>query len=630
MELLADVDLATYIAVVLVLAVFTQVLAWRLRVPALVLLLVVGFGLGQVADPDELLGRDLLFGGTTIAVGIILFEGALSLSLREIRDIGAPVIRLCTVTVVLAWGLISAAGIVVGLRPGLAVLLGAILVVTGPTVIGPILRTLRPTKRVSLMLSWEGIVVDPIGAALAVLVYQGLVAGSSDSPVLGMLLGLVVTVVAAIGIALPVAFAIELAMRRRIIPDHLQGVTFLAVAVGALMTSNQIQPDSGLLTVTVMGIWLANRPGLHLGHVREFKEHLQVLFIGALFIVLAGRVTPEQLGAVLPQALVLVVLLVLVVRPVSVALGLWRTNVTSAEWRLLAGMAPRGIVAAAIVSTFAHEFHVSAEERLREAQDAVGRDVVGLRSQASRLSELAEAADQLVPITFIVIVATVALYGLGVGRLAKRLGLAAERREGVLFVGSREWVVMAAERLEELGATTLVVARDYSDLAGARRAGVPSVAANILSDYAVRGLDLSGIKRLIACTGNDEVNATSAREFTQVLGSNHVFQLARAEELASAPSSRWAPAPHLSARTAFQPASTVEELDEMVRKGAVMKCTNLSPEFTLADFRDHYGDRMVAMFVVNGEQIDVVEAESELPYAAGSLIALVIPDEDKQ
>ena len=624
-ELLAEINLASYIAMVLVLAVSTQVIAWRLGVPALVLLLIVGFGLGQAIVPDEVLGEDLLFGGTMIAVGIILFEGALSLNLREIRDLGAPVIRLCSVVVAIAWLGIAGCGILVGLEPGLAFLLGAIMVVTGPTVIGPILRTLRPTKRTSLMLTWEGIVVDPIGAALAVLVFQFLLAGSSDTPGLGILTGIGLTLLASFGVALPVAWLIEIAMRRHIIPDHLEGVTFLSVAVGALMASNAIQAESGLLTVTVMGVYLANRPGLHLEHIREFKENLQVLFIGGLFIVLAGRVTPAQIVEVLPQALALTALLVLVVRPLSIHLGLLGTSVSREEVRLLSGMAPRGIVAAAVVSTFAQEFHHYAEERAEEARQAGPAAAESLRASADRLDQLATSADQLVPIAFIVIVLTVALYGLGVGHLARRLGLAADRREGVLFVGASAWSVQAAQRLNEEGVSTLNVARDYSDLAGARRAGVPNIAANILSDYAVRDLDMSGIKSLVAATRNDETNATSAREFSQVLGRANVYQVAREEEMVARKSSRWMPAEHLSAQTAFQPAATYDELDALVERGAVVKRTGLSEEFTATDFRQFYGDDAVVMFVVQDGEVTVVDQDTELPHDHGALIALVVP-----
>ncbi|MFT3898935.1 MAG: cation:proton antiporter [Gordonia sp. (in: high G+C Gram-positive bacteria)] len=403
---LSDLDVATYIAAVIVVGVLCQVLAWRLRLPSILLLLLVGFGMGRLVTADDVFGRDVLFGGVTIAVGIILFEGALSLRIADARELGRPILRLVTVTVVLAWILITAAALLVGVGPGLALLIGALLVVTGPTVIAPIMRSLRPTKRVGLLLQWESIIVDPIGAVLAVLVFRTVVAGEGRFSVPALITGLAWTALIAVAVALPVGLLLEVGLRRRWIPEHLQGVAALAAGVGVLVTADHFQPDSGLAAITVLGVWLANRPHLELDHIRTFKEHLQVLLVGGLFILLAGRVTPDQLVAVWREALVFVAVLIVVVRPVSVFAGLWRTTVTPAEKRLLAGMAPRGIVAAAVISSFALELEQAAQQQ-----------------HSARLGELAAEANTLVPLVFIVIVVTVAVYGLGVGRLARRLGL---------------------------------------------------------------------------------------------------------------------------------------------------------------------------------------------------------------
>ncbi|WP_372736519.1 cation:proton antiporter [Nocardioides sp.] len=623
---LANLDVASYLGLVLVVGVLSQVLAWRLRVPSILLLLVVGFLLGQFVMADQVLGRDVLFGGVSIAVGVILFEGALSLDLRELRELGRPVLRLCSLSMVVAWALIALACRLVGLDTGISVLAGAILVVTGPTVIGPILRTLRPTKRVSLLLRWEGIVVDPIGAALAVLVAQALVSGHLDQPVTGLVGGVVWTAFIAVAIAIPVGFLVEVLMRRHLIPDHLQGVAFLAAAVGSKVASDQVQADSGLLTVTVLGIWLANRPGLHLRHVREFKEHLQVLFVGGLFIVLAGRITPSDLVNVLPQALALVALLVLVVRPLSITIGLWRTSVTKPEKRLLSGMAPRGIVAAAVTSSFALEFEHAASERAHEADVATGSGAAAIAAEADRLAGLAAAANELVPVVFVVIVATVAIYGLGVGRLARRLGLASADSNGVLFSEGSPWVIQAAKRLEEVGVPTLLVSSEYSSLAPARGAGLSTVTANILSDYAVRDLDLAGIGHLIACSPNDEANATAAHEFAHVLGRQNVYQLAPAATANGVQSTRKGAAAHLTVRTAFQPPTTYDQLHDLVEGGAKVKRTTLTPAYTRDDFAARYGERAVVMFVIRDGEVELVGPDTKLPKESGQLIALVSDD----
>ena len=611
-----------YLGLVIVVGVVCQWLAWRLRVPSILLLLLVGFGLGQLVSAEEVLGRDVLFAGVSLTVGIILFEGSLSLRLKQIGDLRRPVLRLCTVTVLIAWPLITASAWLVGFDLKVALLIGAILVVTGPTVINPIVRSLRPTRRVSSLLRWEGIVVDPIGAVLAVLVFQGVVSGSIGDALPTLLLGLAKTLLIGFGIALALGYALELLMRRHAIPDFLHGVVFLSAAVGALVVSNELQPESGLLTVTVLGVFLGNRPELHLEHVREFKEHLQVLFVGALFVVLAGRVTPEQVWAVLPQALVFLMLLVLVVRPVSVWLGLLGTKVTRQEKTLLACMAPRGIVAAAVTSIFALEFSHAAERRLERAADVGGGEGERLRAEAAELALLAGEAEQMVPLVFTIIVLTVAIYGFGVGRLSERLGLASTSPQGVLFGGVNRWVVESAKLLRDLKVPTLIVAREYADLSSARMASLPTESANILSEYAVKDMNLAGFGTLVACTPTDETNATAAREFSHVFGRANVFQLRRREQEEGWVGKRET-AGHLSARYAFVPPLSHVELEQRMNTGMQVKKTRLSKEFTLADFQERHNGQAVILFVHKDGKISVAHTRRKLPERDATLISLV-------
>jgi NhaP-type Na+/H+ or K+/H+ antiporter len=612
--LLNDIGPAPYLAVVLGVSVVAQWLAWQLKLPSILLLLLIGFAMGRLVSPEHVLGQYVLFGCVTIAVGIILFEGSMSLRLKHVRDLGRPVIRLCTVTVATAWPLITLGAWVIGFDLQVALLVGALLVVTGPTVIAPILRQLRPTRRVSSLLRWEGIVVDPIGAVLAVLVFQGVLIGGLGDALPQMLLALLKTLAVEFGIAFALGGSLEFLMRRHAIPDFLHGVAFLAAAVGALVGADALQKESGLVAVTVLGVYLGNRPSLHLEHVAEFKEHLQVLFVGGLFVVLAGRVAPEQVWDVAPQALLLLVFLVVVVRPVSVLLGLAGTRTTREERALLACMAPRGIVAAAVTSIFALELHSVAEE-----------------SGRAQLAHLADQASRMVPVVFLVIVGTVALYGLGVGRLAERLGLARTSPQGVLLVGQQDWVVQTAKILEESGITTLVVSRNYGALSGARMSGLTTVTANILSDYAVRDMDLAGIGTLIACTDEDEVNATAAREFAHVLGRANVYQLRRRHVGDSSNDKRKAEAGHLTARIPFRPAMSYHDLEERVAAGMAVKRTKLSDEFTLDDFLARYGKDTVLMFAIRGTHVDVLKEETRPPQTGFSVVALVrdLPPEEK-
>lgn len=603
-----------YLGAVLVVSVLAQWLAWRIKLPSILVLLLVGFAGGLYVTPDEVLGRDVLFAGVTLAVGIILFEGALSLRLADMRDLGRPVIRLCTVTVLIAWALITLAGWLVGLDPQLALLVGAILVVTGPTVIHPILKQLRPTRRVSSLLRWEAIIVDPIGAILALLVYQVVVVGNRQEALSNTLFTLGTSIGIAVVIAAGLTLIVGDVMRRHLVPDHLQGALFIAVAVVAMVGSNVLQPESGLLTVTVLGIALGNRSDLRLEHVKEFYEHLQVLFVGVLFVILAGRVSLEAVVQILPTALVFVAVLVLIARPASVWLGLLGTNATRRERHLLSGMAPRGIVAAAVASIFALELE-------REAKRAGGP-----RSEA--LEALAAEAGSIVPLVFVTIVVSVAIYGLGVGRLAERLGLATTNPHGVVFAGSQEWVRGSARALGELGVPTVLVSQDAADLRRAKMDGVRIERSNILSEYAVEELDLAGIGSFIAATPDDGTNGTAARELAHSLGRANVYQLRRGDAPSSNGLKRQARRPdrsatpaRLSARVPFQPALTHAELEEKVSVGMVVRRTRLTDSFTLGDYRAR-NPNAVLLFTHDGTQATVITEESPVPDSGVTLIAL--------
>lgn len=619
----ADLNPTGYLALVSVVAILAQWLAWRLKIPSILLLLVIGFGMGQLIRPDDVLGLEVLFGGVTLAVGVILFEGALTLRFRDVRELGRPVLRLCTVTVMITWALITVAAKLIGFDWEIALLVGAILVVTGPTVISPILRTLRPTRRVASLLKWEGIVVDPIGAVLAVLVFQGVLVGRGGDafPVLLGTLALTLLVAGVLGLGLGIA--LEFVVRHHAIPDFLLGVSFVGTAVAALVVSNAIQSESGLLTVTVLGIYLGNRPNLHLRFVEEFSEHLQVLFVGVLFVILAGRIAPAEIVAVAPRALIFVVILVVVVRPLSVMLGLMGTKATKQERHLLSFMAPRGIVAAAVTSIFGLEFAGAAQSVREEASQATGEEADALLLRAENLAQLAAQATELVPLVFMVIVATVAIYGLGVGRLAERLGLATPSPQGVLFVGGQKWVLEVALALQKADITTTIVSSEYDKVARAKRAGIHTVLANILSEFAVKDLDIAGTRTLIAATSGDEVNYTAAKEFTNDLGKANVFQLSREAHPSGNSSARTEIASHLTVQTCFSPARTNAELKDLVAQGFRAKHTKLTEKFTLDDFRSMWGEQSVLLFVVDEGEVDVVREGAKLPSHGVSVIALV-------
>jgi NhaP-type Na+/H+ or K+/H+ antiporter len=286
-------EIGTALAIILALGLGSEWVAWRLQLPSVLVLLVAGFLAGPVfgiLQPD-LVSDETLVSIVSLAVAVILFEGSLSLRLSELGGSAPTVWRLLSIGVLVTWLLAAAASVVLfGLSIQVAVLLGAVLVVTGPTVIIPLLIHIRPAGQVGAALRWEGIINDPIGAVLAVLVYEGVAAGSLHAA--GIVVAAALAKTIAVGVALGAigAAVMIVSMRRYWLPDRLHSPVALAAAIAAFAVSDVLQPDSGLVAVTVMGVILANQASVRIVHIVEFKENLRVLLISVLFVVLASRV----------------------------------------------------------------------------------------------------------------------------------------------------------------------------------------------------------------------------------------------------------------------------------------------------------------------------------------------------
>ncbi|MEZ6183517.1 MAG: cation:proton antiporter [Planctomycetota bacterium] len=336
MELLVNPEFVlVHMAVILVLGIGAQWVAWRTRIPGILLLLLAGFLAGPVAqqlathgwlpggmflDPDTLFGRKLIGPMVSLAVGVILYEGGLTLQLREIREVGPVIRNLVSIGAVVTWLLAAAAARwILGMTGGLALLLGAILVVTGPTVIGPLLRQVRPQGPVGSALKWEGIVIDPIGATLAVLVFE--VVRGSNTP-WGTVFGFAETAVYGGGLGLLGAGILIFALKRHLIPDMLENAFSLALVFAIFAGANVLHHEAGLLATTVMGIVLANQKSVTVHHIIHFKENLRVLLLAVLFVVLSARVDLDVLLQALNWRVAgFVAALILVVRPATVAVS---------------------------------------------------------------------------------------------------------------------------------------------------------------------------------------------------------------------------------------------------------------------------------------------------------------------
>jgi NhaP-type Na+/H+ or K+/H+ antiporter len=597
-----------YLALIPVIGVAAQWLAWRSKLPSILLLLAGGLGLRQImfalGQHDAPISEDLLFPLVSLAVAIVLFEGGLSLRLSELREAGGVVFRLCTFGALITWILTAiSAWLIFGVNPRLAALIGAILVVTGPTVVAPLLRHIRPVRRIGSVVKWEGIVIDPIGAVFAVLVFEFVVASSMGDAMLSTLIALMNTILIGTIVGVLAAILLMLLLRYYLVPDFLHSPVVLGTVIGAFALSDVFQSESGLLTVTVAGLVLANQKLVPVKHVMEFKENLQVLLISALFVVLGSRINPMDLQNLGALGGIFLLSLVLVIRPASVMLATIRSELNLRERIFLSFLAPRGIVAAAVASVFA----------------------IKLSGVSDKLPEVLQR--QLVilePLTFFVIVGTVAIYGLLAVPLARKLKLAATDPQGLLIAGAAEWIRELASVLQNEGIHVLIVDTNFGNVSAARQSGIAAHCASIVGEYVHEEVDMNNLGNLLAMTPNDEVNSLAIQEFVGQFGSAHVYQLAPQQKGSR---SRDNMSEHLMGRILFGDSFTYATLQQRLKTSSV-KRTKLSKEFGYEQFKEHYGDQALVLFALNesGRLQIATSAERFEPLPGWTLIAVVPKD----
>jgi NhaP-type Na+/H+ or K+/H+ antiporter len=488
------------LGLVLVLAVASQLTARILRVPGLVILLPAGFLAGVATDdvhPDDLLGA-LYQPFVTIAVGVILFEAGLRLSLGEV----APAVRKVLALLVLVGGAITWLAITAtvtllygDMDGGAALLVGAILVVSGPTVVLPLLAFIRPTGAVRALLKWEGTLVDPVGALLGAIVFVAVGSGEGWQPG-ALLLGLGVGIAcAAVG-----APALWLLLREvhRSAPRMVVPAT-LMVVVAVVVVADLIRDDAGLMAAVMLGLVVANQRSIDVSRsLFEFGETLVQLLIGVLFVLVAASVSPSAVRSVMPEALVLLAAMILVIRPAVVALTTLRSSFTTRERAFVAWMAPRGIVAGATAAAFG--------PALAE------KGVAG--------------AHGVLPIVFVAIFGTVVVYGLSAAWLARRLGVAGLGRRLVLIVGGHAWARELAVALERSGVAVRMWVGPLEQQDAARDAGLAADRGRIMVDAISRETELEEVTDALLLTGSDDFNTLAAADLRNELGHAHVYRIA--------------------------------------------------------------------------------------------------------
>lgn len=589
---------ALVIALIGILGIGAQWIAWRTGWPAIVLMLAAGFLAGPVLgifDPNETFG-ELLEPMVAIGVALILFEGGLSLDFRELNKYGEGVWRLVIFGVPLGWLFGSlAAYYVAGLVWPVAILFAGILVVTGPTVVIPMLRQSSVQQRPAAILKWEAIVNDPFGALCAVVAYEYFRLSVEGSTVFEIVPPLIIAAALSGVIGYAAAWVIAWSFPRGLVPEYLKVPVLLVAVVGVFVLCNMIEHEAGLLAVTVMGIALANMHVSSLRSIHPFKQNIAVLLVSGIFILLSAGLDLEELRRFEWQFGLFLLALLFVVRPATILISLLFSKVPWNERLFLAWIAPRGIVLVAISGLF-----------------------------ALRLSELGYADGSiLVGLSFAVVVTTIVAHGFTINWVARLLKVKGVTRPGLLIAGATPWTIALAKQMYELKTPVMLVDGSWGRLKPARAAGIPTYHGEILNEATEHNLDLSPFQVLIAATDNEAYNTLVCSEFAPEIGTDSVYQLGEGtddEDHRALPSS-------LRGRALFPSGLSVADVHQRQMEGWVFRKTKLSEQFDMEDARETLPEaaNMLLLLRPDGRMRFFTHASAPEPQPGDTIISFSPP-----
>jgi NhaP-type Na+/H+ or K+/H+ antiporter len=596
-ETLGALNPVTAIALVGAIGVGSQWIAWRLRMPAIVLMLVAGILIGPVLgifDPARDIGP-LMGPMISIAVAIILFEGGLSLNFHTLQDAVGGVRRLVYIGAPLGW-LMSALSLhyVAGLSWSSSAVFGGIMIVTGPTVIAPLLRTARLSRRPATLLQWEAILNDPIGALAAVLAFEVVIALNTATTASEAMLELLIGAAVATAAGVAAGIGLSRAFKRGWVPEYMKVPVLFALLLGVFAASDSVLHESGLLAVTIMGIVIANSKLPSYEEMRRFKEHATVLLVSGVFILLAAGLDVEALSNLDWRAAVFVAVVVLVARPATVFISLIGSGIPFREKLLVALTGPRGVVLVAVAGLFG--------ERL--------------------LSLGFEDAALIAPLAFALVAVTVVVNGFTLAPFARLLGLTGADTPGVVIIGGSDWTTQLAEVLKKVDIPVLMTDPNFIRLRKARAAGIDTFSGDILSEAAEQRVELVSYATLIAATENDAYNTLVTTDLAPEFGRENVFQVMREKS----ESSRHQLPRTLGGRPLGLDA-THTELRQLVAEGWQFRSTRLSEEFTLEDWRNESPDARLLAQITTGGEIKFMRKNEEFKGGAGIQVIALRPPE---
>ncbi|MES5265007.1 cation:proton antiporter [Priestia megaterium] len=590
-----------HITLVVGLGVLSQWLAWRFKLPAIVVMSIIGLLTGPILgliDPKAQFAQ-LFDPFVSIAVAVILFEGSLNLDMREVRGIEKPVFRIVTLGAMLAWILGSlAAHYIADLSWAVAIVIGGLFIVTGPTVILPLLRQAKLKPKPAAILKWEGIIVDPFGALLAVFsfeIVQFLVLREvSGKTILFFFAASIIAVL----IGWLLGRGIGWMFQKGHIPEYLKSPVVFIVVIACFTIADEIKHETGLLAVTAMGITLANMHISSISDMRHFKENISVLLTSTIFIMLTAGLTMKTITEIFHWNIILFVLLMLfIVRPVSIFLSTVGTDLSIKEKILIGWIAPRGIVALTVSSYFAK---VLIDEGFKDASI-------------------------LTTLTFALVFATVCAHGFSLSWLAKKLDLSIGEEPGILLVGSNDFTVAFASKLKQLGYPVLVADSSWKRLRVARRAEVDVYHGEVLAEQTEYHLDLTPYEYVIAATELDAYNALVCTAFLQDMGRNNVFQLSiRNQEDSREDVDEIMHT--VRGRMLFKKGITWEFLHHKMEHGYTIYNTKITDEYTYETYLEEKSDDSLLLAVSKqGKALNFFAHDQEINVNAGDTVLSLQP-----
>ena len=587
-------------AIIGALGVGSQWLAWRLQLPAIVLMLAAGLAAGPgfgVIDPEAQLG-DLFRPIVAIALAVILFEGGITLNFRELGGDRLVVRRLVYLGAPLCWAFSAAAAhFIAGLDWASAAVFGGILVITGPTVVIPLLRQARLSQRPAAMLRWEAIINDPVGALFAVFAFEVAYALSGAVTLAEAAGHLAVGVAVASVVGYVAGRLVVHAFREGLAPEYMKAPILLAAVLAVYASTDAVLHESGLLAVTVMGVVIGNARLPSLTELIRFKEHMTILLVSGVFILLAASLDIALIAELDWRAAAFVAAVMFVARPLAVGLSLIGTDLKYRERAIVAWVGPRGVVAVAVAGFFGGE-----------------------------LAHLGfEGGASLGPLAFALVAATVVLHGFTISPIARALGLKSTKPPGVLIIGGSRFATALARAVGETGAPALIADANWWSLRQARQEGLETWRGEILSEAFEHHIDVNRFGVLLAATQNDAYNAFVCTDFGPEFGRENVRQIARHEGREGADD-----LPVTLGGRGVAGGEDFDALDRRMQDGWRVVRTGLTDEYGFEDYRAaRPGAVMIGALRASGKLVFFAPEDEATGASGDEIIALTPPDEDR-